>query len=69
MSEKQTKIITTLFKISGALTAVAGKVEFIPEKYAIVGVIVAILASTAKDAIMWLGDLWDDGKLNKSYKP
>jgi hypothetical protein len=69
MSEKQIKVLTLLGKVSGLLTAASAKIEFIPEKYAIVGVIVAILASTIKDTVSWLGDLWDDGKLNKSYKP
>jgi len=69
MSEKQTKILTTLGKISGVLAAVSAKAAIIPDKYALVGVIIAVLASTVKDTICWLGDLWDDGKLNKSYKP
>ncbi len=68
MSEKQIKILALLGKVGGVLTAAAAKVEMLPDKYAIGGVIVAVLASTLKDAAMWLGDLWDDGKLNKSYK-
>lgn len=69
MNEKQTKILTTIGKVGGILTAAAAKVEFLPEKYALIGVIVAVAASTVKDLVCWLGDMWDDGKLNKSYKP
>lgn len=69
MSEKQIKVLTLLGKVSGLLTLASAKIELIPDKYAWVGVIVAVLASTVKDVVSWLGDLWDDGKLNKSYKP
>lgn len=69
MNEKQTKILTTLGKVSGALTAIAAKADMIPDKYALIGVIVVVLSSTIKDVVMALGDLWDDGKINKSYKP
>lgn len=68
MNEKQIKILSLIGKIGGVLTAAAAKVEMLPDKYAIGGVIVAVLASTLKDTAMWLGDMWDDGKLNKSYK-
>lgn len=69
MSEKQIKVLSLIGKVSGLLTAGAAKIEMIPDKYAWAGVIIALLASATKDAVMWLGDLWDDGKLNKSYDP
>lgn len=69
MNEKKVKILTTIGKVAGILTAIGGKAEFLPPKFAWVGVVVVIAASTAKDAMMMLGDLWDDGKINKSYNP
>lgn len=69
MSEKQIKIISLIGKVSGVAAAAAAKLEFLPDKFAWAGVIVLMVASAGKDLAMYLGDLWDDGKLNKSYKP
>lgn len=69
MNETKLKIITTLVKIAGVLTAAAGAGGALPEKYQWVGLAVTAVGSTLKDVAMWLGDLWDDGTINKSYKP
>ena len=67
MNEKKLKVITTLGKVSGFLTMVSAKSDLIPEKYAWVGVVIILASSVLKDTVMLLGDLWDDGKLNKSF--
>lgn len=67
MNEKKAKVLTLIGKISGVLIAIAGKTDFIPEKYAWVGVLITIISSTFKDIFMFLGDLWDDGKIDKSF--
>ncbi|MDO8335181.1 MAG: hypothetical protein Q7T74_00135 [Candidatus Saccharibacteria bacterium] len=69
MNERNIKILTTLTKIVGILTALAGHVEMIPTKWQWIGALAVLLASTLKDVIMMLGDLWDDGQINKSYNP
>lgn len=68
MNEKKLKIITTVVKVAGIATSVASFVGGLPEKYQWVGLLITGLASAAKDAAMWLGDLWDDGVINKSFK-
>jgi hypothetical protein len=66
MTEKQTKTLTLLGKISGVVTTICGYSEMIPPKFAFVGVIIMIVSSTLKDTIAYLGDYWD-GKLNQSF--
>jgi hypothetical protein len=67
MTEKQSKTLTLLGKISGVATTICGYSEMIPPKFAFVGVIIMIVSSTLKDTIAYLGDFWDDGKINQSF--
>ena len=68
MNEKQTKTLTLLVKIAGYATTLAGYSAMIPEKFAVVGLIVVATGSVLKDLIARLGDFWDDGKMNNSFK-
>ncbi len=68
MTEKQTKTLTVLGKIAGIVTTICSYSEMIPPKFAWIGVIIAILSSTIKDVMAFLGDWWDDGVINKSYQ-
>lgn len=68
MNEKKLKIVTTVVKIAGGIASVAAMLGGLPEKYQWIGLMAIGLASAAKDGAMWLGDLWDDGVINKSFK-
>lgn len=68
MTEKQTKTLTVLGKITGVVTTLSSYNEMIPHKFMWVGVIIAIVSSALKDVMGFLGDWWDDGVINKSYQ-
>jgi len=68
MTERKLKTLTTLTKVAGFLTLLASGTGVLPEKWAWIGLVVGFGASVVKDSVMFLGDLWDDGQRNQSYK-
>lgn len=70
MNEKQIKTVTLLGKVSGVATALSAKAALLPEKYTMIGIIIAIVASFTKDAAMYLTNLWDNkASCNKPNTP
>lgn len=67
------KIIHFASGLSKILAAVAAATayfnpEVLPSKYVLPALIVVAMISGAKDGLLWLCDVLDDGKLNGSYK-
>lgn len=64
MKEKTLRIITTVVKGVGAVSAF-GAIPFIPASW---GVVIFMIASGAKDVCLIVGDYIDDGVKNDSFK-
>lgn len=65
MKEKTLRILTSIGKWLGAITAM-GAIPFIPQSW---GVIIFMVVSGAKEVSLIVGDYIDDGQRNNSFKP
>lgn len=64
MTSKTIRILSLIGKATGVALTIAG-----PFQGSATGLIIFAVASILKDAVNRLGDVFDDGKSNDSFKP
>lgn len=64
----KSKVLHIFTGLCKAISVAVGfnQIPFIPQEYA---VLIFMLASLLKDALIGIGDFLDDGKINKSFRP
>ena len=57
-TQEKVKIVTTIGKIAGLATAIAGYANWLPAKYAYIGIVCVLVSSVCKDVLASLNSLW-----------